>query len=488
MPSDNVVPFPIPDPADLANRLLATGSSPQDVLNAILSMGRGFEPPQQRQPTLLPRSKRLARYTVRVDLDGSAPRIWRRIEVPSDMMLDRLHLVLQAAMGWTESHLHAFEMGPKRDHRITRFLTAYDLEEGDEGIAEADVRLDEALAEPGDRLFYEYDFGDGWDHTLKLEKVDDPGEEPVRVRVTGGRRACPPEDVGGIGSYNELVTVLGHDVPPADEWMREKIAWLPPGFDPAEFDVEAADLAAADAAAGRWSSITFPFTHPELVELLLALGPFSPLDDLIDRALNESGELSSEAIERATRPLAHLLELVGDDGAELTSAGYLKPALVEQLSQATGVTTWWIGKANREDLTPPIAQLRSAAESLGLVRKRNQRLMLTPAGRRTRRDPTALWTHLVEGLPVGRRREQRQAGLLTLLAVAAGRWSHDIPEAAEAMQRLGWRVSGRSIDEYEVFECARPTWEVLWALDLADYRRTPGAASALARAALRPVD
>ena len=142
-------------------------------------------------PSLLGRRKDVARYTIRIDLESSVPPIWRRIEVPSDMALDRLHTVLQAAMGWTNSHLHAFRMGPqRRDHRTQRFLTAYDLEEGDDGIAEVDVRLDETLATVGDRLFYEYDFRDSWDHTVKLEKVDAPGEGPITVRLTGGRRAA----------------------------------------------------------------------------------------------------------------------------------------------------------------------------------------------------------------------------------------------------------------------------------------------------------
>ena len=427
----------------------------------------------------------MARYTIRVDLDGSTPRIWRRIELPSDLTLDRVHMILQAAMGWTESHLHAFEMGPKRDHRIQRFLTAYDLEEGDEGIAEADVRLDETLRAPGDRLFYEYDFGDGWDHTLKLEAVDDAGDQPVEVRVTGGRRACPPEDVGGIGSYNELVALLASGDPPEDEWLQEKLAWLSTDFDPAEFDPAAASAVASAAAAGQWSPAELPFTHPELVEMVLALGS-SPLDGLINQAAG-STELPPEEIEAAGRPFSHLLNLVGERGAELTGAGYLKPALVEQLSQLTGVTTWWIGKANREDLTPPIAALRSAAQGLGLVRKQRQRLLLTPAGRRGRVDPAALWDLLVAGLPVGRRPEQRHGGLIALLAAAAGRSSFPYTEAVDVMTRLGWRVNGGPITEGAAYEAARPTLQVLHALDLAEYRDMPAAAVALARAALRPV-
>jgi hypothetical protein len=105
MSRDDVGPFPGLVPADLADRLLAAGHTPQEILNAISGLGRGFEPPPRLRPTLLPRRERVARYTIRVDLDGSSPRIWRRIELPSDLTLDRVHTILQASMGWTESNI-----------------------------------------------------------------------------------------------------------------------------------------------------------------------------------------------------------------------------------------------------------------------------------------------------------------------------------------------------------------------------------------------
>jgi len=71
-------------------------------------------------------------------------------------------------------------------------------------VPEDDLRLDQLVAVEGDKLWYEYDFGDGWDHVLRVEKVlDDP---PPQVRCTGGQKACPPEDCGGIGGYEELAS------------------------------------------------------------------------------------------------------------------------------------------------------------------------------------------------------------------------------------------------------------------------------------------
>jgi hypothetical protein len=78
----------------------------------------------------------------------------------------------------------------------------FDLDEGEEGTLDDDVRLDQLLAQKCDELWYEYDFGDGWDHRLVVEEVLE--EPPSTARCTGGRMACPPEDCGGIGGYEEL--------------------------------------------------------------------------------------------------------------------------------------------------------------------------------------------------------------------------------------------------------------------------------------------
>lgn len=97
-------------------------------------------------------------------------------------------------MGWGHSHLHKFFQGTVYERR--KFLTDYDLSEGYEGISEFEVRVDQVLHKVGDKLRYEYDFGDGWDHTIEVEKV--LPETLSAPRCIGGRRACPPEDCGGV--------------------------------------------------------------------------------------------------------------------------------------------------------------------------------------------------------------------------------------------------------------------------------------------------
>jgi hypothetical protein len=139
--------------------------------------------------------------TVRVDLVDAKPPVWRRLELPSTLRLDELHGVLQAVFGWTDSHLHRFSLGDSAwDDQAERFLCPYDVEEGeDDGAPTWDVRLDEVLAQPGDRLLYTYDYGDEGNHRLVVEQVGEPVEAP---RCTGGRGAAPPEDSGGIGDWD----------------------------------------------------------------------------------------------------------------------------------------------------------------------------------------------------------------------------------------------------------------------------------------------
>lgn len=124
-------------------------------------------------PVMLPRQQDRATFVIRVDLDGAGPAIWRRLRLASDLTLAQLHEVLQVAMGWTDSHLHQVAMGAEVTERRTRpFLTRFAEAEGEEGIPEADVRLDQVLGSVGDVLSYEYDFGDGWQHTLRLEALE----------------------------------------------------------------------------------------------------------------------------------------------------------------------------------------------------------------------------------------------------------------------------------------------------------------------------
>lgn len=178
-------------------------------------------------------------FRVRIDLMYAKPPIWRRLDLPGDLTLDELHDMLQVAMGWTGGHLHKFGVGVDRRTRAF-FVTDFDLSEGDEGVAEDDVRLDQVVSAKGDRFFYDYDFGDGWEHVLVVEEVlDDPPPAPVCLK---GKMACPPEDCGGLGGYEELADwVRGGYEPQATPMgldAGEMRGWLPPDWHPDRFSVE----------------------------------------------------------------------------------------------------------------------------------------------------------------------------------------------------------------------------------------------------------
>jgi len=167
-------------------------------------------------------------YGMKVTLRGSQPRIWRRFEVPADVTLHQLHRILQVVMGWTDSHLHQFRRG-------NSCYGQSDPEFGVRRINERKVRLQDVLLEPKDRMVYEYDFGDGWEHELVLEAITSTSGEGQAVRVHQGQGACPPEDVGGIWGYHEFLEALGNPKHPHHHDIAD---WWGGPFDSQAFDID----------------------------------------------------------------------------------------------------------------------------------------------------------------------------------------------------------------------------------------------------------
>jgi hypothetical protein len=172
-------------------------------------------------------------FRLKVTLRGSKPPIWRRFLVPSTITLKRLHDSIQAVMGWTDSHLHQFEMAGI-------FYGAPDRELGMTRVNENKATVDQLLRRPKDRLTYEYDFGDSWVHDVVLEAVLPPGGDGRFPIVEAGRRACPPEDVGGIYGYADFLKAIANPKHPEHQEMLE---WAGESFDPELFDVQEANLA-----------------------------------------------------------------------------------------------------------------------------------------------------------------------------------------------------------------------------------------------------
>ena len=375
---DNVIPFPgrsgkrsdenpvgQPLVEELIARVLAGDVDAFELLAALRQAmtadfgGVGGDPEFGRvRPALLrKRSKRVC-FVVRLDLDNARPPVWRRLRLASDLQLSQVHEVVQTAMGWSDMHLHHFQMGPDaKNFRVVPFLTPFDVEEGEtDGTLETDVRLDQVIAKPGHRLFYEYDFGDSWHHTIKLEKVEPWVDGDPVAACVAGRRACPPEDVGGVPGYEEVLAALeGRVEPGQEEWMAERLAWLPLGFDPDAFDTDDVNRALREGPMPpleEW--------HPGISDLMVrdrSLGA-SGLTALVKAALQAGEDVDDAVPEQATLRYRVLLRMIGG-GLELTGAGYLPPRIVESLCQELDLGTDWIGKGNRENQTLPVLTLRS---------------------------------------------------------------------------------------------------------------------------------
>ena len=167
-------------------------------------------------------------YQIKISLIGAKPPIWRTVLVASDLGLGDFHDVIQVAMGWTDSHLHQF-MDNKKSYGIPD--DDFELEMEDE----ADYKLSQLLKKEKDTLTYEYDFGDSWEHKILLEKIlpyDSSTFLPVCIK---GKRACPPEDCGGIWGYEELLEIISD---PKHAEHEDMLEWLGGEFDPDEFDLE----------------------------------------------------------------------------------------------------------------------------------------------------------------------------------------------------------------------------------------------------------
>ncbi|WP_299018510.1 plasmid pRiA4b ORF-3 family protein [uncultured Photobacterium sp.] len=174
-------------------------------------------------------------YVVKIELDDTRPKVWRRMTVSNKTSLLELHTIIQIAMGWEDSHL--FQFIDDRDNYPTG-ADEYDYDQLE------DVMLGMLLKKPGDHLEYVYDFGDYWQHTITLEKVQ--SKCCLVPKVTAGSRMCPPEDCGGIPGYEGLLKALkrrNEDDLELLEWS----GWDADDFDPKEWSKESVNEQLRDA-------------------------------------------------------------------------------------------------------------------------------------------------------------------------------------------------------------------------------------------------
>ena len=200
-------------------------------------------------------------HVLRIQLRNTKPPVWRKVAVPSDITLGLLHDVIQIAMGWEDCHLHQFILrnaGPRpsvdairlaidqgnltgvflAQMRGERVFVPMSNEFGDldmDGEDEDTVTLDEVCPTVKSKIVYEYDFGDGWEHGIEVQKIIEPKKGVAYPVCMSGKLACPPDDCGGVWGYYDMLAAIAD---PKHEEHEEIVEWLGDDFDPERFDID----------------------------------------------------------------------------------------------------------------------------------------------------------------------------------------------------------------------------------------------------------
>jgi hypothetical protein len=189
---------------------------------------------------------------LKITLNDVKPAVLRRIEVPFDIRLDRLHLAIQAAMGWTNSHLYEI-----RARDVGWSTPLPDVDGAGDFLDARKAKLDDVLEDIGTKtLRYIYDFGDGWEHTIKVERLGNPLPGTLYPRLIEASGRCPPEDVGGPFGYAEFLEAMRD---PKHERHDEFADWI----DEDDFDPTAAD---ADRLAEHVAALAKHWTRKPAIK------------------------------------------------------------------------------------------------------------------------------------------------------------------------------------------------------------------------------
>lgn len=173
-------------------------------------------------------------YQFKITLKGIKPPIWRRIQVPETYTFWDLHVAIQDSMGWSDYHLHQFEiLDPSIGKKV---LIGIPDDENDwliKTLPDWKQKISRYFSMENSKANYEYDFGDGWEHIVKLEKIL-PKDETISYPVCiAGKRKCPPEDCGSTPGYENILRLMKN---PEDEEYESMIEWLGGRFNPEDFN------------------------------------------------------------------------------------------------------------------------------------------------------------------------------------------------------------------------------------------------------------
>ncbi len=437
--------------------------------------------------------------TVRVDLRGAKPPIWRRLQLRGDLTLNQVHDLLQAAMGWQNSHLHRFLPPKGLAPPGAYFLSDFDLSDRATGTPEAAVRLDQLLRQVDDSFDYEYDFGAGWRHLIRVEQVApaDPQTPPAVCLKAKGM--CPPEDIGDIRTWNGLVEELQKDpsrIPWADHpELAQYHKRLPPDLDPHVVDVEAInnDLRLVMTPREKLISTVLAPTAgviatPTLAELVDLARPelLRALAARAEAAWQEPHQPSPGDVQIATAPWHAILSQAEGRGIRLTEAGWMAPVHCERIIAMSEIPIPY-GKGNRENSTPLLQRLRAQCTKMQLIRKNAGRLVLTQRGYGALNDAGALVAALrdlwLDSERVPSTRDQHLCALLLVASLTSvstnpQRRFQDLPEQIASLMTLaGWSGEQGYIEPFQLI----PAQSLIDGLGLNDGGRRAWLAPMLAR-------
>ena len=181
------------------------------------------------------------------------PTIWRRIQVPDRYSFWDLHCAVTDSLGWLDYHLHQFEIvWPESGETDIIGIPDDEGFDDQETLPGWELSIVDYFTRENPACEYEYDFGDGWRHTVVLEEILPREDGVVYPRGIAGERACPPEDVGGPWGYEGFLKSIRYMNSPDHDRLLE---WVGGWFDPDWFDV---DLIRFGNPQKRWRYSTRP--------------------------------------------------------------------------------------------------------------------------------------------------------------------------------------------------------------------------------------
>ncbi|MHB8841507.1 MAG: plasmid pRiA4b ORF-3 family protein [Candidatus Aquicultor sp.] len=260
-------------------------------------------------------------YEFKITLKGIKPPIWRKIQVPSTYNFWDLHVAIQDAMGWLDYHLHEFKIknpSTGREEKIGMLNDEIDYD--DDIVPEEGQVIADWFSMSNQAADYLYDFGDGWEHEIKLEKIL-PREKGVKYPICiDGKRACPPEDCGGTWGYENLLKIIRN---PKHGEYQETMEWLGGRFDPERFDCSAVSF---DNPDKRWD-IAFGYeSQPPLPEVdkTRGLQKNKGAAKVTKKTQEMPVEVSTAATANSLRlDVIAILNYIGDKELKLTQGGNL---------------------------------------------------------------------------------------------------------------------------------------------------------------------